>query len=362
MAHEFESGFVVREAAWHGLATVLTDVPSIEAGIIEAGMDWEVTACPIRVLTGTSHGQDQYIEASGWQANVRASDSSVLGIVSDKYKILQNKEAFGWFQPFIDNGTCALESAGSLKSGKFVWVLAKIQGREAEVTDGDRLESYLLLSNSHDGSRAITVAFTGIRVVCWNTLSSAHSIADKNADKKTGQATRVLHVGDMRKNLDDVQKVIDVAARKMIVIAETARELQKREIDEASFYKYLENVYAPERDDLRKRLKAVYTAVDNTALSDEARKEAKTMGMEIEEKLATPFRKDSTIMRLGRLFAEGPGSEMAGKTLWGALSAVTHYEEHERPGSNEARLASSWMGGATAKMRDQALLAAVNMF
>jgi hypothetical protein len=198
-------------------------------------------------------------------------------------------------------------------------------------------------------------------VVCWNTLSAAHSHADADADRQSGKAMRVLHVGNVKKNLADVQATIDVAARKIGEIAETSKFLRRKQVTDASFYAYLENVYGEERDKIRVKLKKIYEVIEKAELSNDALSEAKVAAMQLEEKLARPVRKESTLTRLTQLFIEGPGAELAGQTMWGAMSAVTHFEEHERTASNEARLASSWMGGNTAKIRDRALKVAIEM-
>jgi len=361
MSHEFESGFVVRDAAWHGLAKVLREAPTTGDAIREAQVDWEVATVPVEALIPKSKGVTRVI-AEGWKAVIRTSDNSVFSIVSDKYQTFQNVEAFSFFDPLLANKSCTLESAGSLRGGKFVWVLAKIAAGDAEISSGDQITSYLLLSNAHDGSRAITVAFTPIRVVCWNTMSIAHNMADKDADRQGGKAARVLHVGDIKANLAQVQREIDVARRSIGVIVEQSKILRAKQIGPNEYYRFLEGVYAPEREAMRQELDKVRAYYNDKTHSTEALNEAFARMQELEEKIAKPFRRDTTLNKLVRLFEAGPGAEMAGKTLLGAVSAVTHYEEHLRTGStNEQRLHSSWFGGTTASTRDRAYAVAAAM-
>jgi phage/plasmid-like protein (TIGR03299 family) len=359
MSHEFETGFVVRDAAWHGLATILQDAPTVEDGIKEAGLDWEVKPCPIEVVTGKTKAQR--VLAKGYKAMIRVTDGSVLGILTDRYKPLQNKDAFGFFDKFLKDGSCQLESAGSLKDGKFVWVLAKISALTAEISDGDQVISYLLLSNAHDGSRAITIAFTPIRVVCWNTLSSAHGIADKNADKITGKAIRVLHTENAKANLKAVQEEIDIAERRIGSVVQTAQALRKVNVDATAFYKFMEQVYAPEREAMREEQTELLNERKDPETSEERKDEILAKLQVIEEKLARPLRKTSTLNTLVELFEHGPGAEFAGHTAWGAISAITHFEEHLRPGSNETKVHSSWFGGNTNRIRNRAYDTALSM-
>lgn len=373
MAHHWESGFVVREAAWHGLATVLKDAPTIAEGIKQAGLEWDVVQCPIEaIIAGDNVGRlsspqrpgdpkEYHVPAPGWIANVRSTDKSILGIVSEKYKPIQNKDAFQFFDKFLDNKSCALEAAGSLKSGRFVWVLAKIANGEAEVSPGDKIYSYLKLSTAHDGSHAGTIAFTPIRVVCYNTLSSALAQADKSVAAGEGRAMHVLHVGDVKASLAAAQAEIDIAHRRIGKIVQQAKAFKKVEMDKAFFYRFLEEIYGPERAEMRKKLQILYPVVNDEKRPQAERDVAKEEAMVIEEKLARPVRRSGIIHSLVRGFETGPGAEMAGQTLWGAINAVTHYEEHQRVGSNEERLYASWFGGNTEKVRERAFEVAASL-
>jgi len=361
MAHMFESGFVVRDKAWHGLATVLKDAPTIEAGIKEAGLDWDVLTCPIQVLVPQEKGKPKGKEAQGYKATVRSSDGSILGIVSDRYAPIQNKDCFGFFQKFLDDGSCRLEAAGSLRKGKNVWVLAKVIGKENEISPGDTVEPYLLLATGHDGMMSGWVSFTGVRVVCWNTQEIAIRQAEQAEARGTGKSVRILHVGDTKKNLLAVQAEIDIAARRVGDIVQQARIMKKVQMGPREYYKFLESVYQPERDAMREELDKVRAFLKEKGHSDEAKAEAFERMQTLEEKIAKPFRRESTIQKLVALFEHGPGAELAGQTLWGAVSAVTHYEEHLRAGGNEKRLYSSWFNGSTAKTRERVYQLAADM-
>lgn len=356
MSHEFDTGFVVRDRAWHGLATVLKDSPSVKEGIKAAELEWEVACCPMTAIIDTG-----VVTVDGFKAVIRKTDNSILGVVSDKYVPLQNEEAFGWFQPFLDKGLCDLESAGSLKKGKHVWVLAKIREGELDVSPGDRITGYLLLSTAHDGSRAVTVALTPIRVVCWNTLSFAFSIADKEEKTQKGQSVRIVHSKQMKNQLKAVQEQIDFTKKQMKGFISGAKVLRKRQIGATEYYKFLESVYAPEREEMREELDKVRAFHKNKKNSKAAREEAFNRMQFLEEKIAKPFKKDSALSILVSLLESGPGAEFAGKTLWGAVNAVTHYEEHMKPGSNEVRLHSSWFGGAVGQNREKAFAVAAAM-
>ena len=106
----------------------------------------------------------------GYKANVRNTDQNVLGIVTDRYKVVQNDEAFKFTDDLLGAGV-RYETAGSLQDGKRIWLLAKLP--QEYIIGGEQISPYLVFTNTHDGSGAIKVAVTPVRVVCSNTLNLA---------------------------------------------------------------------------------------------------------------------------------------------------------------------------------------------
>src|SRR5678815_2693601 len=165
MAHEVESGMFVGQPAWHGLGTVLPNAPSIEDAIVCAGLDWTVKLAPLAIVA-----DGRPVDHC---ATVRESDDSILGVVGPGYVPLQNREAFAWFQPMVESGAVTLEAAGSLREGRRIWILGRCADSSADIVPGDEVRQYLLLAHGHDGSLAIRVGFTSVRVVCANTLRAS---------------------------------------------------------------------------------------------------------------------------------------------------------------------------------------------
>ena len=160
MAANIESMFYVRETPWHGLGTKVMEAPTSKRALELAGLDWKVVQEPIYTEN------NELIE--GYKANVRDVDRKILGVVTDRYKIIQNEEAFAFTDELLGEGV-RYETSGSLQGGKKVWILARMP--QEYIISGERISPYLLFSNTHDGSGAIKVALTPIRVVCNNTLN-----------------------------------------------------------------------------------------------------------------------------------------------------------------------------------------------
>jgi phage/plasmid-like protein (TIGR03299 family) len=157
-----ETIFSARKPTWDGLGVKVETALTSKDALKQSGLDWIVKQTPI--YTGGGNHIPNY------KANVRDKDNGILGIVSDRYQIVQNFEAFEFTDNLLGMGV-RYETAGSLQSGRRVWLLARLP--ERYVINGERIEPYLVFSNSHDGSAAITVAMTPIRIACMNTLNLA---------------------------------------------------------------------------------------------------------------------------------------------------------------------------------------------
>ena len=171
-----DSMFSVREMPWHGLGVVLDEYPrSIDEALDAAGLGWQVTHGDVFVVRRPEWIDDfgnrqpaELIPANGFKANLRADTGAVLGIVSDEYEVVDNREAFRFLDALIGS-ELHFETAGSLWGGRRIWCLARIP--EHVELGGDLSATYIYVANSHDGSMAVTAAATPIRIVCANTLN-----------------------------------------------------------------------------------------------------------------------------------------------------------------------------------------------
>ena len=168
MPANVETMFYVREKPWHGLGTEVKEAPTSADALIYAGLDWEVVQKDVYTRDGT--------RISGYKVNTRSTDSATLGIVSDRYKVVQNEDAFQFTDDLLGAGV-TYETAGALQGGRKVWMLARMPHRY--IIAGDEIAPYLVVMNSHDGSSGIKVAMTPIRVVCQNTLNLALNSAKR---------------------------------------------------------------------------------------------------------------------------------------------------------------------------------------
>ena len=233
--HCVENMFSVRTKPWHGLGVILDNPPSIAEGIVAAGLDWTVDANPVFDANGN--------QIPGYVANVRSSDKSVLGIVTNKYSVVQNIEAFEFVDGLIGEGM-TLETAGSLRDGKQVWVLGKMP--ETKILD-DAFEPYVCFTNSHDGTSSIRACMTPTRVVCMNTLNLALSSAQRS------WSTR--HIGDIQGKLIEAQHSLGLISAYMSELDTEANRLAEIKVTDEAVEAMLDILYPVKDDDsdIRKR-------------------------------------------------------------------------------------------------------------
>jgi len=221
MPANVESMFYVREAPWHGLGERVEDAINSTDALQQAGLNW--TVIQRSILT------DTLMDIPGFKANIRDVDNQVLGVVSNRYKIVQNHEAFAFTDDLLGEGV-RYETAGSLQNGRKVWLLAKLP--EKYIISGDHISPYLVFSNSHDGSGSIKVAMTPIRVVCQNTLN----LALNNAKR----IWTTIHTGDIKSKLDEAKKTLLLAEYYMDKLGTEVDRLSRIKIPDHRIMEYIE--------------------------------------------------------------------------------------------------------------------------
>lgn len=226
MAHEIENMFYNREVPWHGLGVRLEDPPTSEEALVASGLDWTVIQKPIYTTTdGVS------TPISGYRANIRDLDNKVLGIVTDRYKVVQNVEAFEFVDNLLGEGV-KFETAGSLFGGQKVWMLAILPNKYKAL--GDEIAPYLCFTNSHDGSGAIRVILTPTRVVCNNTLN----IALKNAQR----SWNCVHKGNIQAKLEEARKTLVLAENYMEKFCMEAERLHSKMLYKSDIEAFIEDL------------------------------------------------------------------------------------------------------------------------
>ena len=220
MAANVETMFYTREKPWHGLGTMVAEAPNSKDALRLAGLNWKVLQKPV-------YTENEEL-VQGYKANVRDTDRKVLGVVTDRYKVIQNEEAFAFTDTLLGEGV-RYETAGSLQEGRRVWMLARLP-REF-IIGGERISPYMVFSNTHDGSRAVKTALTPIRVVCNNTLNLALRTAKRSWS--------MIHTGDISGKIEEAKNTLLLADEYMTALGQEFEDLRKIKLSEKQVLDYI---------------------------------------------------------------------------------------------------------------------------
>lgn len=236
MAACVETMFSVRETPWHRQGIIVQDAPTSKDAIKLAGLDW-------RVIQHEVVDKETGIVIPGFKINVRDTDNKPLGMVTNRYRICQNEEAFDFTDALLGEGV-TYETAGSLSSGKRVWLLAKMEGRQMT---GEDFIPYLVFTNSHDGTGAIKVALTNVRVVCQNTLNMALNGAQRS--------WACVHKGNIQDKLQEAYNTLSRAENYLEKMEEEFGELKLQKLTDDKVKEFIETLIPiDEESDVKRKI------------------------------------------------------------------------------------------------------------
>lgn len=278
MAAVVETMFYTREKPWHGLGTMVMEAPDSKHALELAGLNWSVFQKELTTVDG--------IPVPGFKANLRDMDNRVLGVVTDRYKVIQNNQAFSFTDALLGEGV-RYETAGSLQNGRRTWILAKLP--QKYIISGDEITPYLVFMNSHDGTGAIKAAMTPIRVVCQNTLNLALSTAKRSWSTN--------HVGDIQGKLEDAKYTLLYADKYMAELGKVIDQLNQQKLSDRKVYEYID---------------ALFPLVDNA--SEQQKKNLYRMKEEVKVR-----------------YFDAPDLAHVGKNAYRFVNAVSDFATHAKP-------------------------------
>jgi phage/plasmid-like protein (TIGR03299 family) len=314
-----------REAIWHRLGHQMPAGGTLEQWIAAAGFDWEAVASPLSFypdLRVDKNGQPVYGKAVKFPGRVgiyRSDTKAPISVMSDGYKIVQPRQVMEFFRATAEKNKLTIETAGVLKGGALYWAMARMND-SFDLGKDDKLLPYACMSTSLDGSSSSLNQFTGVRVVCWNTLQAA-------IEGGARDAIRTPHntVFDEKK----VQTEMGMMEENWAEFRATAVALSKRKVSRIEVVQFMVDVFLT---DLQR------DALDPTDLT-------------------AALKKLPRVTAVLELYDRGIGqnTRSAKGTAWGALNAVTSYVDYEGKNlSEDSKLRSAWFG--TGKRIKQAAL------
>lgn len=295
MSHNIETMVYTNQVPWHGLGHYVADAPSVADMLTLAKLDWTVERQPMHLANG--------VEVPDFAALVRSSDSSVLDVVGSRYTPIQNHEAFEFFKEFVEAGDATMETAGSLRGGRYVWGLANLKS-SFKLKGKDEVKGYVLVACPHEAGKSFIVKFTTVRVVCNNTLTLAL--------KADGNEFRMHHRRAFDATaIERAKTTLGIAREQMQQFEETARTLKSKTMTRDDVIRILAPVYQPDA-----KVAELVKDFDD---------------------LATP-----RLKQLLDINERAPGADPT--TAWGVLNAVTYYSDHIASRTGDKRLTNAWFG------------------
>lgn len=323
------SFFSVKQKAWHGLGQIVEDYPTSEEAIKYAGLDYEVVKSPLLTkassLIETEEGiviGSNDLDVPNYFANIRTDNNIVLGVVGKEYQIVQNKEAFNFFDSIVgSNKGIKYETAGALGNGERVFITAKLPDYIRVGSGDDITEKYIFLTTSHDGSGSITAAFTPVRIVCQNTLNASL--------KNMTNVVRIKHTSGAKQRIETAHKVMGLANTLSNKLEDVFNDWTKVKVSDDEVKKLIQISLCPNKKTLDFLKKGE------------------------EDEISTMFKNTVEDAFAYAMMSDTQQMETTKGNLFGAYNAVTGYFQNVRKyKDNEAKLQSIVMGG-TAQLKSQ---------
>lgn len=316
------SFFSVKEKPWHGLGQIIDQYPTSAEALKFAGLDFEVIKKNLYTTSLNADGQamDFTKRVNTHYATIRKDTGDILGIVGKDYQIIQNVEAFSFFDAIVGGDGIQYETAGALGTGERIFITAKLPNY-IKVGKEDLIEQYLFLTTSHDGYGSITAAFTPIRVVCHNTLNAAL--------KSHSNCIKIRHTTGAKERLEQAHQLMGITNTLSTELETIFNRWSKVKISDPEVKKLIQQAMCPNKE--------VYSNLQ--AGKDDA--------------LSTAFKNICDNAFSYTMSNETQTMDTTRGTLFGAYNAVTGYFQNVRNYKNDEAKLRSMLYGGIAQQRTQ---------
>jgi phage/plasmid-like protein (TIGR03299 family) len=243
------SFFSVKEKAWHGLGQIVEGYPTSAEALKFAGLDYTVAKRKLFTFDNENETANQdieikipEIEVPNFYATIRTDNETVLGVVGKDYEVVQNMDAFSFFDAIVGGDGIQYETAGALGKGERIFITAKLPNY-IKVGNDDLIEQYLFLTTSHDGGGSITAAFTPIRIVCNNTLNAAM--------RNSTNSIKIRHTQNAKERLEEAHKVMGISNKLSEELEGIFNQWATVTITDTEVKKLIQKAMAPSKEVLR---------------------------------------------------------------------------------------------------------------
>jgi phage/plasmid-like protein (TIGR03299 family) len=318
-------------SAWVRGGTAV-EANSAASAATQAGLNWTVRTAPLMAelepVNITMHGVDQalYKEVPKKQAIIREDNSTVIGIVGTKYKVVQNMEVFNALDTLVDAGDARYAAAGEFNGGSNIWMVLELP-RGISVAN-DPHAAFLLVKTSHDGSSSVVIKPIIERLFCANQVNGLIS----NYKQKYNEYTyRMTHSTNQELSIADIRNITNLTYQAIDDYELTANRLLDINFSREQAVNFFKKVWA------------LPSKVEDTPY----------------DLLTRGERKQQTIAKDARakawaIYSESETQENIRGTAFGAWHAVVEFADHYATGGAE-RLAAATLSGRNDKVKTKAL-------
>jgi phage/plasmid-like protein (TIGR03299 family) len=318
------SFFSVKEKAWHGLGQIVQNYPTSIEAIKFAGLDYTVEKR--KLFTYANSEMDIVIpevEIPGFFATVRTDNDDVLGVVGKDYEVVQNIDAFSFFDSIVEGDGIQYETAGALGKGERIFITAKLPGY-IRIGREDLIEQYLFLTTSHDGFGSITAAFTPVRIVCNNTLNAAM--------RNHTNSVKIRHTANAKEKFEQAHKVMGISNQLSTQLDEIFNRWSKVKVTDDKLQRLIQLAMIPNKEVLVNIQRGEW------------------------DELSTCFNNMCNSVFEYAMSSPSQQTETAKGTLFGAYNAVTGYFQNVRNYKDDETKLKSLLFNGTAQLRTQKAL------
>jgi len=319
-----------KELAWHGLGQTVQNAMTSEEAIQLANLDYEVAKDRVAVIF-PEHSTPSAKYVPNTYGVYRTDTLDVFGVVSDKYEIVQNINAFGFMDSIVGKGKAIYETAGALGKGETIFITAKLP-YHIRINGNDVIENYLVVSNGHDGRTSLNIFLTPIRVVCANTLAVG---LENNKFK-----IKLRHTSSINDRLEDARNLLEVSSTITENMQHIFDHLLSTKVTDEAAEQYFNGIF----------------------LNDFELNSLATQDIKYDKSFDISTRKKNVITAVNKFYHVGVGQSNIMGTAYGVYNAVNGYLSNDKKYSSEAkRMESLVLGGSEFKLNNKALCNALNL-
>ena len=215
-----------RQSTFANIGSNVRSAVTVEQALNMGNLNYKVEKRPI-YLSDDTPIPDRY-------ATVRDVDNYVYDIVSDRYTIVQNEDAFGFINYMSED--IQFEKIGETKSG-MIYLIASLEPMQIL---GDTYQPHLCFRNSHNGKFQLSVTISPLRVVCKNQVNICF--------EESPNTINIRHSSQANVRLEEASHVLKGTADYMKELNKQAEKWAIQKVSNAQIVQILDELFPMDKE------------------------------------------------------------------------------------------------------------------